>query len=314
MTPSGSRDDTGSAPGATGGASSVPDGAGGMNLKQVALQLGVHYTTVYRYVRTHQLEADRVDSGWVVSEGQLDRFLHGRDRTPEVRRRRVDWPDRLRPALERGDEVAAWRVIEDALRSGVGPEACYLDVLGGALAGLDGSGDHVDGYLASAVALRLVARLGARFRRPGRTRGTVLVAAPVGEQHALSIAILADLVRLRGVRCAELGVDVPADVVAAAAANESRLRLVALGVNRVESADAVSAVAAALRSTCPGVPVLVGGQGVRNQQVAAALGADHWAPDLRGALAVIDDLVNTPARRHRAVGPEPDAAGAVPRG
>jgi hypothetical protein len=285
-----------------------------MNLKQVALRLGVHYTTVYRYVRTHQLEADRVASGWVVTPSQLDRFLQGRDRAPERRRRRVDWPDRLRPALERGDEVAAWRVVEDALRSGVGPEACYLDVLGGALAGLDGSDDHVDGYLASAVALRLVARLGARFRRPGRTRGTVLVAAPVGEQHALSIAILADLVRLRGVRCAELGVDVPAEVVAAAAANESRLRLVALGVNRLESADAVSAVATALRSTRPGIPLLVGGQGVRNDQVAAALGADHWAPDLRGALSVIDELVDAPARRRRGADQDRDPARLAPGG
>lgn len=286
--------------GSRGHAGPVPDGTGSMNLKQVALRLGVHYTTVYRYVRTHQLEADRVDSGWVVSEAQLDRFLQGRDRAPQVRRRRVDWPDRLRPALERGDEVAAWRVVEDALRSGVGPESCYLDVLGGALAGLDGSGDHVDGYLASAVALRLVARLGARFRRPGRTRGTVLVAAPAGEQHALSIAILADLVRLRGVRCVELGVDVPAEVVVGAAVRESRLRLVALGVNRLESADAVSAVATALRSSCPDVPLLVGGQGVRNEEVAAALGADHWAADLRGALAVVDEVVDAPARGRRA--------------
>lgn len=299
----------------TGGHADAPSGGDEpMNLKQVALRLGVHYTTVYRYVRTHQLEADRVATGWVVSPQQLERFLRGRDRAPETRRRRVDWPDRLRPALERGDEVAAWRVVEDALRSGVEPESCYLDLLGGALAGLGGSGDHVDSYLASSVALRIVARLGARFRRPGRTRGTVLVAAPTGEQHALSIAMLADLVRLRGVRCVELGVDVPVEVLAAAAASESRLRLVALGVNRLESADAVTAVATALASVSPTVPLLVGGQGVRNEQVAAALGADRWAPDLRGALAVIDEVIDTPARRHRPADRGGNAAGVAPVG
>ncbi len=268
-----------------------------MNLKQVALRLGVHYTTVYRWVRTHQLEADRTPTGWEVTPAQLDRFQRGRSGTGPGRTRRVDWAGRLRPALECGDEVAAWRVVEDALRSGVDPEACYLDVLAGALAGLDGGGDHVDSYLASAVALRLAARLGARFRRPGRTRGSVLVAAPEGEQHALSVAILADLVRLRGVRCVELGVDVPASVVAAAAASAGRLRLVALGVNRVESATRVTTTAEALRAVVPDVPLLVGGQGVRNAQVAAALGADHWAPDLRGALAVIDEVVAAPAPR-----------------
>jgi methanogenic corrinoid protein MtbC1 len=109
-------------------------------------------------------------------------------------------------------------------------------------------------------------------------------------------------------------VDVPAEVVAAAAANESRLRLVALGVNRLESADAVSAVATALRSTRPGIPLLVGGQGVRNDQVAAALGADHWAPDLRGALSVIDELVDAPARRRRGADQDRDPARLAPGG
>lgn len=271
-----------------------------MNLKQVARRLGVHYTTAYRWVRTHQLEADRTATGWEVSEAQLRRFEASRRSTQPGRRPRVEWADRLRPALERGDEVAAWRVLEDALRSGMEPEACYLDVLVEALRSLPADGDHVDGFLAATVAGRIVARLGARLRRPGRTRGTVVVAAPLGERHALSTSILADLVRLRGVACTELGVDVPPEVTVAAARAARGLRLVALGVSGADHLSSVTETIERLRAELPDVVVLVGGQGVLNDDVAELVGADRWAADLREAVAVVDEFVEAPRPRRRA--------------
>ncbi len=270
-----------------------------MNLKQVARRLGVHYTTAYRWVRTHQLEADRTATGWEVSEAQLRRFEASRRSTQPGRRPRVEWADRLRPALERGDEVAAWRVLEDALRSGMEPEACYLDVLVEALRSLPADGDHVDGFLAATVAGRIVARLGARLRRPGRTRGTVVVAAPLGERHALSTSILADLVRLRGVACTELGVDVPPEVTVAAARSARGLRLVALGVSGADHLSSVTETIERLRAELPDVVVLVGGQGVLNDDVAELVGADRWAADLREAVAVVDEFVEAPRPRRR---------------
>jgi len=271
-----------------------------MNLKQVARRLGVHYTTAYRWVRTHQLEADRTATGWEVSEAQLRRFEASRRSTQPGRRPRVEWADRLRPALERGDEVAAWRVLEDALRSGMEPEACYLDVLVEALRSLPADGDHVDGFLAATVAGRIVARLGARLRRPGRTRGTVVVAAPLGERHALSTSILADLVRLRGVACTELGVDVPPEVTVAAARSARGLRLVALGVSGADHLSSVTETIERLRAELPDVVVLVGGQGVLNDDVAELVGADRWAADLREAVAVVDEFVEATRPRRRA--------------
>ncbi|HET9692418.1 MAG TPA: ATP-binding cassette domain-containing protein, partial [Acidimicrobiales bacterium] len=41
-------------------------------------------------------------------------------------------------------------------------------------------------YLATAVAGRLVSRLGALTRHPGRSRGTVVFGAPSGERHSLA--------------------------------------------------------------------------------------------------------------------------------
>src|SRR5690606_20588805 len=119
-------------------------------------------------------------------------------------------------------ESAAWRVVQQALTSGHTAEECYLDLLTGALhrissTGADAGAGSSQEYLATATASRLVARLGAQFRRPGRRRGTVVFGAPSGELHSLPIAIVADLVRLEGFTCLELGANVPPEVFADAA-------------------------------------------------------------------------------------------------
>jgi len=47
-----------------------------LNIKQVAAELGVHYMTAYRYVRTGRLAARKVGTGWVVRAADLERFVH----------------------------------------------------------------------------------------------------------------------------------------------------------------------------------------------------------------------------------------------
>ncbi len=57
-----------------------------MNLKTAALRLGVHYQTVYRWVRSGQLVAVKVGAGYEVSDAAVDRLLAQRTaigRTPE---------------------------------------------------------------------------------------------------------------------------------------------------------------------------------------------------------------------------------------
>src|SRR6202012_223899 len=94
-------------------------------------------------------------------------------------------------------------------------------------------------YLATAAATRLVARLGALFRRPGRSRGTVVFGAPLGEHHVLPIAVVADLVRLNGFSCLELGADVPPAVFAGTARDAYRLIAVGIGVTMTTSLENV---------------------------------------------------------------------------
>ena len=266
-----------------------------LNLKQVAARLGVHYMTAYRYVRTGRLPAVRVGPGWVVDAADLDALLQGDVPLPAEG---VDWRTRLRDQLLAGDEAEAWRVIERALISGHTPTEVYLDLLAGALAeigeaspdGISEVDDPVGPFVATATATRLVGRLGARFRRPGRNRGTVVFGAPEGERHDLPIAIVADLVRMAGFTCLELGAEVPPSAFAAAAHRADRPVAVGIGVTRIENVPAVEATIAAVRVVDAQVPIVLGGQGVRNAEVAVLLGASGWAPDGPGAVALIEDL------------------------
>lgn len=283
-----------------------------MNLKQVAASLGVHYMTAYRYVRTGRIEGEKIGTEWVIAAAAVARFA-----TPDAisdeqnERPRADWTARLAQALVTGDEATAWRVLQQALASGRTPAECYLDLLSGALRQIS-SPDNDEGsdeYLATATAGRLVARLGARFRRSGRSRGTVVFGAPSGELHSLPIAIVADLVRLDGFTCLELGANVPPRAFAHAAARAPRLVAVGIGVTTAANIDAVVATIDAVRAVAPEVPVLLGGQAVRNPEVAAMAGATHWAADGAEALTIINELGDARPTRTRTHPTMPPVAG-----
>ena len=288
---------------------------GTLNLKEVAQRLGVHYMTAYRYVRIGRLPAEREGTGWRVREEDLAAFvaLGGEDPADGPGARglaagvsgstAVDWTGRLVERLLAGDEPGAWSIVEAALVAGLSPQACYLELVVGALgrisdAGAAGNLDLADSYVATATAGRIVARLGGRFRKPGRTRGTVVLGSPRGEQHSLPIAIVADLVRLAGFGVLELGPDVPAEAFVVAATRVERLVAVGIGVTRVDALAEAAEVVAAVRRVLPEVPVLVGGQAVRNPEMAALTGATGWAEDGAGLVAALEDLVK--ARRSRA--------------
>jgi MerR family transcriptional regulator, light-induced transcriptional regulator len=294
-----------------------------VNLKRAAAELGVHYMTAYRYVRTGRLRARRDGTSWVVDVDDLRDFAAKNDVrgvTGREPRPGADWRERLRRPLAVGDEVAAWRVLELALAAGHSPADCYLKLLVGAIDDITGrsalpSGPLVQEYLATATATRLVARLGARFRRPGRSRGTVVFGAPLGEHHTLPISVVADLVRLEGFNCLELGADVPPEAFAGAASEAYRLIAVGVGVTRATNLDAVRRTVQAVHTVDPAIPVVLGGQAAADPATAKLSGADAWAADGLGALEVIAKL----ARTRRALwavsdGDHPEALGATPSG
>ncbi len=268
-----------------------------LNLKQVAICLDVHYMTAYRYVRQGRLEAERDGTQWRVPLAALEAFRSGDPASGST-----DWAARLERCLLTGDEVAAWGVVDGALAAARTPQYCYVEILAAALAHIGARGeagelDVADQYVATAVATRIVARLGARFRRPGRRRGTLVFGSPLGELHSLPVALAADLVRLEGFDVLELGANVPPTAFAAAALRTPRLVAVGIGITRGASVPAAQEAVDAVRSAAPDVPVVLGGQGAWDPAATAMTGVSSFALDGSAVASVVTAIAE---RRGRA--------------
>ena len=203
----------------------------------------------------------------------------------------------MRLTLVIGDEMAAWRVLEQALAAGHSPTQCYLDLVVGAIDDISGRSDvprqpDAGQYLATATAARLVARLGARFRRPARSRGTVVFGAPIGEHHVLPISVVADLVRLNGFSCLELGADVPPAAFAGAARSAHRLVAVGIGVTTATNLDVVTETVDAVHAVDPEIPVVLGGQAAAEPD-AANTGVTAWVLDGTQAVEIFTELARS---------------------
>lgn len=282
----------------------APDADEALNLKQVARFLDVHYMTAYRYVRHGRLPARREGPIWLVERADAEAFLAGTAASAGAGS--VDWAARLAPALAGGDEVGGWTIVRDALAAGRSFASVHLDVVAGgiALVSLDvsaGRATAAQERVAVATGWRLVARLGGQFPHRGRKRGTLVLACPPGEHHGLPLALVANLVRHGGFRVVELGTDTPAvDVLAAIDAvltggGGDTLIGVGLGVTTVARLEAAAEVIDAVRAVHPDLPVLLGGQAVRNREVAELAGAVAWSagPDL---IRAVEDLARSAVR------------------
>jgi excisionase family DNA binding protein len=269
-----------------------------ISLRLAAEELSLHYMTVYRYVRTGRLPAVKVDGEWRVKRGDLQLLSPSPTEAPPATRLR--YRGRLQDRLLAADELGAWSVVEAALASGADPEEIYLRLLIPAVRDIGqrweaGDVAVVEEHQATAVATRIVGRMGPRFRRPGRRRGTVVVGAVSGDTHALAPALLADLLRGRRYDVIDLGGDTPAESFTEVVASVDDLRAVLVSCSTASALPAVADTVGALRRAgCP-APVLVGGCVMDPDQVAGS-GADAGGSSAEEALALVDDAV---ARRRQ---------------
>lgn len=274
----------------------VSDARATVSLPEAAGMLGVHYMTAYRYIRTGVLPAVRSGSHWRVAVSDLDALARER-REPASPKpggsvpRLADRAARLERRLVVGDEGGAWQLVEQALGSGAAPVSVLLDVIAPAmrLVGDDWEGGRIsvaDEHRASAVAMRLVGRLGPLARHRGVGRGTVVVGSPPGERHQLPVAIAADVLRARGFDVIDLGCDVPAATWAGPVC-EPRVIAVAIGVTGTGQTRAVRAVLRTVAAAAPHLPRFVGGAGLDGPNLASVLGATwsgYDADTLAGAI------------------------------
>lgn len=253
-----------------------------LGLREVAERLGVHYMTAYRYVRTGRLEATKVGGEWQVTAVALDQFL-----ADDQPRARPGAPDRdaargrLHARLVVGDEAGAWNVLEEALVAGAEPAEIHLELILPTMARIGdlwatGRLSIIEEHLASSTTARLIGRLGPRFPRRGRRRGTAVVGAAPNDRHSLPAAVAADLLRGAGYDVVELGADTPVESFLHAVERTSA-DCVVVAVTLADNDEAVAATVEAVAAT--GTRVLLGG-GALDVERAARFPRATFVPSL----------------------------------
>jgi excisionase family DNA binding protein len=273
------------------------DRADTITLQEAADRLGVHYMTAYRYVRTGKLPAAQEGREWRVEVRAVDELVGAHPTDPPRPRRsgsRADVTRRLADRLCANDEPGAWRIVEDVLVGGAEPPEVLVELVAPAMARVGdrweaGKLTIADEHRATAVAHRVVGRLGPRFARRGRRRGTVVLGAPEGDHHALPVAIAADVVRGRGFNVVELGSHTPAASFADAAGGRDDLVAVVVTMTAGSRPDAPVAIARVLRDAGVDAPVLVGGSGAP-ESVGRASTARLVPGDARALASLVDEL------------------------
>lgn len=269
-----------------------------LTLHEAADELGVHYMTVYRYVRHGLLEANKSGGTWQVEADALESFREGKQ-APAEPGARAPWAERLEARLMAGDSAGSWGVIESAMAAGTDLDSLYLDVVAPAMASIgdrwaQGEIDVSVEHVASGVVTRMMGRLGHRFARRGRARGVVLVGAVADEDHALPIAIVGDLLRLRGWEVTDLGADVPVSSWAHAVTRTPDAVAVGISVMGAGLLPVAAEVCAAIHEARPDIRIVLGGRAASAEH-AAEVGADAFA----GSAAEMDHLLHGWSRSGR---------------
>ena len=286
----------------------MPSAPRTISLQEAALQLGLHYMTVYRYVRTGKLPATQDGMVWRVRTSDV-RALEERRKVAGRPRSRPNASTDTRQALEArllaGDSAGAWWLVEGRLGGGLDPSGVLTTLVSPALRSIgerwaDGELNVADEHRATAMAQRIIGRLGLQFGRPGRSRGTVILAAPEGDLHALPVAIVADLLRWRGFDVSELGANTPSDALADAVDRADRLVAVGIASTTAGQDAEVTLSVEAVRVTVPGTAIVLGGGAIRDDVHARAMGADIWTG--HDGLNLVEAVETLPKARRMSAG------------
>ncbi|WP_341927544.1 cobalamin-dependent protein [Nocardioides psychrotolerans] len=236
-----------------------------VDLHAAAAELGVHYQTAYRWVRTGRLPAVKVAGRYQVDRSALERFAHDRAAPSAVPtpgpRRLSGQAERMHEALVAGDDTTARRIARRLDEEGATISDVITEVLSPPLqrigqAWREGELSIWVEHRATAIVERILGELTPTPR--GRRRGTVVVAAVSGDLHALPTAMAAAALRADNWQVEHLGADVPPEeLVHFCAAHD--VSVVALSLTNVAVADVAEGLAATLRGA--GTPVVLGGAG-----------------------------------------------------
>ncbi|MFT4866274.1 MAG: excisionase family DNA binding protein [Ilumatobacter sp.] len=234
-----------------------------LDLDQVADEVGVHYQTVYRWVRSGKLTADMVDGRYRVMRHDLVDLLNAK-RTPTRPKppgapRLARVADKMYTALVAGDELAARRLA----RVVVAEQTSIADLIERVLVpplrriGQDRDDGNLTvwvGIRASAITERVLGEIAPRPR--GRRRGTVMVAAVLGDEHTLATTMAAVTLRDNNWFVHHLGADMPPDELVRFC-DEHKIDVAVLTLTNPNCTDLTEATGARIQTS--GTPVVVGG-------------------------------------------------------
>ncbi|MFJ8186790.1 B12-binding domain-containing protein [Streptomyces sp. NPDC096105] len=216
-------------------------------------------------------------------------------------------------AVVEGDEYEAVDVVRGALADGWQEEDLLLDVVAAVQArvGVEWAADRISvaqEHAATAINERVITALAhlSPGIRPAARRGRVTVSCVDGEWHAFPARLVAETLRLRGWQVDYLGAQTPTPHLVAHQHHTDSDAVLLSGSIPTHLPRAHTAITAC-RSV--GVPVVAGGRafGV-DGRYARALGADGWAPDARGAAAVLEAGLDRPTGVRQAVDDLPHLA------
>jgi len=274
-----------------------------ISLRAAAEQLGLHYMTIYRYVRTGRLTATKRGGQWFVDPDDLGSLTVGSDpATRDGSRARA--AQQLEARMLAADEPGAWAVVSQALTSGAEPAEIHLRMLIPAMRAIGDAWEKgaitvFDEHQATVIANRITARLGPRFHRRGQPKGCVVVGLVSGDSHALASAIIADLLRGRGFAVTDLGADTPAESfieMIEASSSDQTTDLIGLVISSstTANADEVASSLAAITTAHPDVTIALGGHGIADEEVALELGATLWRETIGELLDTFEELAERP--------------------
>ena len=236
-----------------------------VELRAAAAELGVHYQTAYRWVRSGRLPAAMVAGKYLVARSDLEEFARVRTRPTEVSAPSVQrlhgQAERMHDALSSGDDPAARQIARRLVEEGTPVRDLIVEVLGPPLRRIgqswhDGEISIWVEHRASAIVERILGELTPTPR--GRRRGTVMVAAVSGDLHSLPTAMAAAALRADNWRVEHLGANMPPDELVDFCASHD-ISVAVLSVTNSDAEAVAERVATALRASA--TPVVVGGPG-----------------------------------------------------
>ncbi len=236
-----------------------------VDLASAARELGVHYQTAYRWVRTGRLPAVMIDGRYAVSGNDIAALRHSRTtptrpRTPD-QSRIAGKSVALYAALVEGDEQLVRRIARTLVDEGADIRELVTHALAPALREIGDewrAGRLTIGteHRASGIVERVLGELAPNPR--GRRRGIALVAAIEGDHHTLPTTMAAVALREDNWTVHHLGSDMPAAELASFCRTEP-IDLVVLTVTEPAITEVAQEAAVSIRAL--GIPVVVGGPG-----------------------------------------------------